>query len=48
MLKFLDGMFAILLPATLAPLILSLVWAELKAKKLGLVEVQSTRIVYAI
>ena len=33
-----DGMFAILLPATLAPLIITLYWAENKAKKLGLVE----------
>lgn len=31
-------MFAILLPATLAPLIISLRWAETKARKLGLVE----------
>lgn len=33
----LDGMFAILVPASLAPLIVTLLWAELKAKRLGLV-----------
>lgn len=32
-----DGMFAILVPASLAPLIITLFWAERKAKKLGLV-----------
>ena len=32
-----DGMFAILIPAALSPLIVTLVWAELKAKKLGYV-----------
>jgi len=32
-----DGMFAILLPSTLAPLVVTLVYGELKAKKLGLV-----------
>ncbi|KAI0781782.1 drug:h+ antiporter [Abortiporus biennis] len=32
------GMFAILVPASLAPLIITLFWAETKAKKLGLVE----------
>ncbi|KAF9014214.1 drug:h+ antiporter [Cyathus striatus] len=31
------GMFAILVPAALGPLIITLVWAEMKAKKLGLV-----------
>ncbi|KII91403.1 hypothetical protein PLICRDRAFT_173255 [Plicaturopsis crispa FD-325 SS-3] len=31
------GMFAILVPATLSPLIIVLLWAENKAKKLGLV-----------
>ncbi|KAK0190166.1 drug:h+ antiporter [Armillaria mellea] len=31
------GMFAILIPASLAPLIVTLVWAERKAKRLGLV-----------
>ena len=31
-----DGMFAILLPATLAPLVVTLVHGELKAKRLGL------------
>ena len=30
-------MFAILVPASLAPLIVTLLWAERKAKKLGLV-----------
>ncbi|PAV16768.1 MFS polyamine transporter [Pyrrhoderma noxium] len=34
------GMFAILVPATLLPLILTLFWAENKAKKIGLVEQQ--------
>ena len=32
-----DGMFAILLPSTLAPLVAALVYGELKAKQLGLV-----------
>ncbi|KAK7689671.1 hypothetical protein QCA50_007466 [Cerrena zonata] len=32
------GMFAILVPASLSPLIVTLYWAENKAKKLGLVE----------
>ncbi len=32
-----DGMFAILIPTSLAPLIVTLVWAERKAKRLGLV-----------
>ncbi|KAK0206671.1 drug:h+ antiporter [Desarmillaria ectypa] len=31
------GMFAILIPASLSPLIITLVWAERKAKRLGLV-----------
>ena len=31
-------MFAILVPASLAPLIVTLTWAERKAKKLGLVQ----------
>ncbi|KAK0471517.1 drug:h+ antiporter [Armillaria novae-zelandiae] len=31
------GMFAILIPTSLAPLIITLVWAERKAKRLGLV-----------
>lgn len=35
-----DGMFAIMVPATLSPLILVLLWAERKAKKLGLVPVK--------
>ena len=34
---FLDAMFAILVPASLTPLILTLFWAERKAKQLGLV-----------
>lgn len=33
-----DGMFAVLVPATLLPLIITLFWAENKAKRLGLVE----------
>lgn len=33
----LDGMFAILVPAALAPLIFTLLWAEGKAKRLGMV-----------
>ena len=32
-----DGMFAILVPASLSPLIITLFWAERKARKLGLV-----------
>lgn len=32
-----DGMFAILIPVSLAPLIVTLLWAERKAKRLGLV-----------
>ncbi|TFK23755.1 ferrichrome-type siderophore transporter [Coprinopsis marcescibilis] len=32
------GMFAILVPAALAPLIITLVWAEWKAKKTGLIK----------
>jgi MFS family permease len=31
-----DGMFAILVPATLSPLIVVLIWADRKAKKTGL------------
>ena len=31
-----DGMFAILIPTSLSPLIVTLFWAERKAKKLGL------------
>lgn len=31
-------MFAILVPATLSPLIITLFWAERKAKRLGIVE----------
>lgn len=34
----LDGMFAILVPATLLPLIITLFWAEQKAKRLGIVD----------
>lgn len=34
-----DGMFAILVPATILPLIITLLWAERKAKRLGLVPV---------
>lgn len=33
-------MFAILVPASLAPLVITLYWAERKAKKLGLVPVK--------
>ena len=33
-----DGMFAILVPAALTPLILTLFWGERQAKKLGLVQ----------
>lgn len=33
-----DGMFAILVPATLLPLIVTLFWAERKAKQLGIVD----------
>jgi hypothetical protein len=32
-----DGMFAILVPAALLPLIATLLWAENKAKKLGII-----------
>ena len=35
-------MFAILVPASLSPLIVTLFWAERKAKKLGLVPVVHT------
>ncbi|KZP28418.1 MFS general substrate transporter [Athelia psychrophila] len=35
------GMFAILIPAALAPLIITLLWAEGKAKRLGIVEARS-------
>lgn len=35
----LDGMFAILVPVSLSPLIITLLWAEYKTKKLGLIEV---------
>ena len=35
---FEDGMFAILIPAALAPLILTLLWGEWKARKLGYVK----------
>lgn len=34
----LDGMFAILVPASLLPLIITLLWAEQKAKRLGIVD----------
>lgn len=34
-----DGMFAILVPAALGPLIITLLWAERKAKRLGLLDV---------
>ena len=33
-----DGMFTILIPVSLAPLMVTLFWAERKAKRLGLVE----------
>lgn len=33
-----DGMFAILLPVSLCPLIVTLLWAEYKTKKLGLLK----------
>lgn len=33
-----DGMFTILIPVSLAPLMITLFWAERKAKRLGLVE----------
>ncbi|TCD63466.1 hypothetical protein EIP91_005375 [Steccherinum ochraceum] len=36
------GMFAILVPASLSPLIVTLYWAENKAKKLGLVKAPSS------
>lgn len=36
---FKDGMFAILIPVSLSPLIVTLYWAENKAKRLGLVKV---------
>lgn len=32
-----DGMFAVLVPVTVSPLIASLFWAERKAKKMGIV-----------
>ena len=32
---FSDGMFAILIPVSLSPLIVTLLWAERKARKLG-------------
>ena len=38
-----DGMFAILVPAALTPLILTLFWGERQAKKLGLVAATQTR-----
>ncbi|KAM5539164.1 hypothetical protein V8D89_007037, partial [Ganoderma adspersum] len=37
------GMFAILVPASLSPLIITLFWAEQKAKRLGLVPAPSTQ-----
>ena len=42
LLVWLDGMFAIMVPASLAPLILTLLWAERKAQRLGLVDVPPT------
>lgn len=33
-----DAMFAILVPATVLPLIITLVWAERRSKRLGIVE----------
>ena len=38
-----DGMFAILVPAALTPLILTLFWGERQAKKLGLVHAPPPR-----
>ena len=38
MLLVLDAMFAILVPAALLPLVLTLFWAERKAKSLGIVD----------
>ena len=38
-----DGMFAILVPAALTPLILTLFWGEREAKKLGLVHAPPPR-----
>jgi hypothetical protein len=38
---YIDGMFAILIPVSLMPLIITLVWAELKAKKLGVVSAKT-------
>lgn len=35
-----DGMFAILLPNTLAPLVVTLVYGEPKAKELGLLQLR--------
>lgn len=35
--RFADGMFAILIPVSLAPLIGTLLWAERKARKNGLI-----------
>lgn len=33
-----DGMFAILVPVSLSPLIITLLWAEYRTKKLGLIK----------
>ena len=38
-----DGMFAILVPAALTPLILTLFWGERQARKLGLVDTSPPR-----
>lgn len=35
-----DGMFTIMVPATVLPLVVTLVWAERKAKRLGLIPVK--------
>lgn len=39
---FIDGMFTILVPVALAPLILTLTWAERKVKKLNLAPKKQT------
>lgn len=38
LIPYADGMFAILVPAALSPLIVTLLWAEWKARKQGLIE----------
>lgn len=45
-LDLIDGMFAILVPVSLGPLIITLVWAERKAKRLGLADEEPSEMTF--